>query len=73
MLIHHRVVLVHLRAGVVELDMLASGIGHARFNLGVMPILEEELPNLEGMCVLAESLPDLGRDAVGGSAPTQRR
>ena len=68
MLLREPVVLAHLRVGAMELDVVASGVGKTRPHLGVMPISEQVLPDVEGICILAESLQDLGREVVRGLA-----
>ena len=48
--------------------MLASGVGNARLHLDVMPVSEQALPDLEGICILAELLLDLRGDVICGLA-----
>ena len=68
MFLRARVVLVHFQVGIVELDVLALGVGNTPLHLGVMPVSEQALPDLEGICVLAETPLHLGGEVVGGLA-----
>ena len=60
-----RVILIHLQAGILEQDVLASGVRIARLHFGVMLVLIQALSNLQGISVLAKSLLHLSGDVVG--------